>query len=117
MKVIIAGSRDIDDITAIEHAVKASGFEITELVSGAARGVDRLGEKWAKANSIPIRQFFPDWTAGRGAGFIRNAEMAMYGDALIAIWDGASRGTKNMIDNATKRGLKVFVLDLSDTGD
>lgn len=31
-------------------------------------------------------------------------------DALIAFWDGKSRGTKNMTDTATKRGLKVAVV-------
>ena len=31
-------------------------------------------------------------------------------DALIVFWDGKSRGTKNMIDTATKRGLKVAVV-------
>ena len=36
--------------------------------------------------------------------------MAEYADALVALWDGRSRGTKNMIDEAMKRELKVFVL-------
>lgn len=35
---------------------------------------------------------------------------ASVADALIAFWDGKSRGTKNMIDTATKRGLKVAVV-------
>ena len=35
--------------------------------------------------------------------------MAEYGDVLIAYWDGKSRGTKGMIDLATKKGLKVIV--------
>lgn len=110
MKTIIAGSRGITDYFIIASAVEQSNFQITEVVSGAARGVDKLGEKYAVLNSIPIKQFIPDWNGlGKRAGFVRNAQMADYADALIAIWDGESRGTKHMIDDATKKGLKVYV--------
>lgn len=110
MKTIIAGSRGITDFNVIASAVQDSNFQITEVVSGTARGVDKLGEKFATINSIPIKQFIPDWNGlGKRAGFVRNAQMADYADALIAIWDGVSRGTKHMIDDATKKGLKVHV--------
>ena len=39
----------------------------------------------------------------------RNREMAQYADALIAIWDGDSRGTGSMIKLAQQHGLKVYV--------
>lgn len=110
MKVIIAGSRGIKDEQAIFNAIKASGFEITEVVSGGADGVDKFGEKYANRYDIPIKQFIPDWQKKKAsAGIIRNADMANYAEALIAVWDGESRGTKNMIETATKKGLKVFV--------
>ena len=52
----------------------------------------------------------PDWAKfGKAAGPIRNKTMAENGDALIAVWDGTSRGTKSMIDLAQKLGLKVFI--------
>lgn len=110
MKTIIAGSRSIQKLEHIELAIKRSGFQITEVVSGSARGVDRLGERWAKTNSVPIKIFSPDWDKfGKAAGMIRNAEMARYAEALIAIWDGSSRGTKNMIEEARKYSLKVYI--------
>ena len=110
MKVIIAGSRDIDDYSLVEKAVAQSGFEITEVVSGGARGVDFLGEQWALNNHIRTTAFPAQWAAyGRAAGPIRNEKMAQYAEALIAVWDGKSAGTRNMIENAEKRGLKVFV--------
>jgi hypothetical protein len=34
--------------------------------------------------------------------------MALYADALIAVWDGESRGTKHMLDIAHREGLQVF---------
>jgi hypothetical protein len=109
MKVIIAGSRDFKNPNIVVAAVVKSRFTITEVVSGGARGIDRFGEQYAKANKIPIKQFIPDWSTGRGAGFKRNIEMAEYADALIAIWDGVSRGTAQMIREAEKRGLQVYV--------
>jgi len=113
MKTIIAGSRTIDDVEIVENAIRDSDFKITEVVSGCGHGVDRIGEEWAGNNQVPIKYFPADWNAhGKAAGPIRNAQMAEYADALIAVWDGKSRGTKNMIDEATKRGLKVFVFTL-----
>jgi hypothetical protein len=110
MKTIIAGSRTITDYKIVEKAIKKSGFKITEIVSGAARGIDRLGEKYGYENKIPVIQFPAKWNElGRSAGYIRNAEMAEYADALIAIWDRKSKGTKHMIDLARSKKLKVFV--------
>lgn len=115
MKTIIAGSRGIEDYGAVRSAIEASGFEITEVVSGGARGVDKIGERFARVNFIAIKQFIPDWKAGRQAGILRNVQMAEYADALIAIWDGNSTGTKHMIDIATRKGLKVYVYEYQTT--
>ena len=110
MKVIIAGSREITDFALVKQAVDASTFKITEVVSGTARGVDKLGEHWASLYEIPIKTFPAEWdTFGKPAGFVRNVKMAEYADALIAIWDGKSRGTKHMIDQAKLKLLKVFI--------
>jgi hypothetical protein len=110
MKVIIAGSRTITNPYVVGSAVAASGFEITEVVSGGARGIDWLGELWAKLSAKPCTVFPADWeTHGKRAGVIRNKQMADYADALIAIWDGKSPGTKNMIEEAKKLGLKVYI--------
>jgi hypothetical protein len=111
LKVIIAGSRDLNiDMQDMEDIVKASSFTITEVVSGGASGVDSRGEKWAEAYKIPLKVFPADWaTHGKSAGPIRNRAMAEYADALIAVWDGKSRGTANMVQAAFLRGLKVYV--------
>ena len=117
MKTIIAGSRNILDYNIVEEAITLSKFNITEVVSGTARGVDLLGEKYANNYNLPIKQFKPNWTPNgildRGAGHKRNIKMGNYADALIAIWDGKSKGTKQMIDYATSKGLKVFVHTVS----
>jgi hypothetical protein len=112
MKTIIAGSRTIDTYTAVALAVARSTWaaHITEVVSGAAPGVDALGERWAKEHGVPAKRFRADWERdGKAAGPIRNAKMAEYADALIAVWDGESRGTADMVNQAQRRGLKVYV--------
>jgi len=110
VKVIIAGSRTLADYSVVETAIRQSGFEITEVVSGTARGVDRLGERWAQAQRIPVKRFPADWARhGKSAGYRRNAQMAVYAEALVAVWDGASRGTGHMIKIASGRGMKVYV--------
>ena len=113
MRTIIAGSRDIDDMKLLESAIAESKMDITIVVCGEARGVDWLGKEWAISRNIPVHSFPANWSLhGKRAGFIRNTEMAENADALIAVWDGESRGTKMMIDIAKKKGLKVFVKNI-----
>ncbi len=114
MRVIIAGSRGITRPSLVLFAVRKAeikcGIIITELVSGHAPGVDRLGERYATDRGIRIEIFEAQWERfGRSAGYIRNRTMADYADALIALWDGVSRGTADMIYKAEERGLKVYV--------
>lgn len=109
MKVIVAGSRDIVDYKWVELAIEESGFEITEVVSGGARGVDRLGERWAKGNNVPIKQFIPDWDGlGKKAGHVRNREMGDYADALIVLILNDSKGSVGMLEYAKKKGLLIY---------
>lgn len=112
MKVIIAGSRDFTgDIKLVGKIVEASGFKITEVISGTAKGADQAGDVWATVNGIPVKLFFANWdTFGRSAGPRRNQEMADYADALIAIKTHPdSRGTNDMIRRAEAKGLKIFI--------
>jgi len=118
MKVIIAGSREFtcDLMTHIvDHAVRKSKFDINEVVSGTAKGVDTAGETWAFFKNIKITKFPADWKKhGKAAGPIRNGLMAEYADALIAIWDGQSSGTKHMIESMKKIGKPIYVLILKE---
>jgi len=117
LRVIIAGSRDITDPRVVEAAIQASGFRITEVINGTARGVDTLDDEWARRKGKTLSRFPADWKRhGQAAGPIRNEEMARYAasdvtipGALIAIWDGESPGTKNMIDCAQRHGLRVYI--------
>ena len=114
MKTIIAGSRCICDAEVLKAAIAESGFSITKVISGDARGVDKLGIEWARANGVPVERFKPQWIGSDGeyrpyAGNTRNRDMARVAEALVAVWDGRTKGTKDMIKQAQHFGLKVFV--------
>lgn len=113
-KVIIYGSRTIVNYRILLDALKKSNFEITEILSGGARGVDTLAIRYAKENDIPYKIYKADWNKyGKSAGPIRNKEMINNADALIAIWDGKSRGTADIIRRARRKGIRVFVYTIN----
>ena len=114
MITIIAGSRNFNDPALMDNnldEVEEYGWRISQVVSGSARGADRLGEEWADINEIPLTLFPAKWEEhGKSAGYIRNKEMAEYAEALVAFWDRKSKGTKHMIDLAIQLGLYVKVV-------
>lgn len=118
MKLIIAGSRDIDNTRFVHSVLDQLVWEhfpnVTEIVSGGARGVDTSAEAWADNNNLHLKIILPNWLQyGNGAGIARNKWMADYvkpDGGLIAIWDGKSRGTTHMIDYAMGCGLDVVVV-------
>lgn len=126
MRIIIAGSRDFNDFELLDGVVielikdlKEQGYntkrEVLEIISGTARGADKLGERFADKYNLKVVRFPADWNIGKQAGYIRNSQMAEYASQdnelgmLIAFWNG-SRGTKHMIDLAKKKGLRVEII-------
>lgn len=110
MRTIIAGSRTIINYQELLFAIASAGWKPTVVVSGCAKGADLLGEVWANSYQVPILRFPADWeTNGKYAGILRNVQMAENAEALIALWDGVSTGTRHMIETAHEHGLQVFV--------
>lgn len=94
----------------MRHAMELCGWKPSIVISGTASGVDTLGERWAKENDIPVFRCPADWNKhGKRAGYLRNVEMAQGADALVAVWDGESRGTRHMIDIARRMSLRIYV--------
>lgn len=113
-RVIIAGSRSFRDYSMLAVHCDRMLSRVSDrgvvVVSGHAFGADRMGEKYALERHYRIDRFIPDWSGqGKRAGIIRNELMADNADALIAFWDGRSRGTAHMIECAKSKGLKVSV--------
>lgn len=114
MKLIIAGSRDINvTVGFINGAVEGLGLKPTEVISGTATGIDTCGEDYAIFYDIDIMEFPADWdNKGKAAGHIRNKEMADYADALLLIWDGESKGSANMKQNMLSLGKPIYEIIL-----
>lgn len=97
----------------MKAAIESSPWfgDIDTIFVGDAKGVDNLVVRWCKENGITYRIFRANWKLyGRSAGPERNGQMIRSGgEALIAIWDGESRGTKNMIQQAKQHELPVHV--------
>lgn len=113
MHVIVAGSRGIQDRGIVEDALAHFEREhgpVTRIISGTARGVDKLGEAIARERKLGLIRMPADWKAhGKSAGFKRNQAMAEVADGLVAVWDGHSPGTRHMIRTAQDKGLKLLV--------
>lgn len=114
-KVIVAGGRDFNNYKLLEYKLDALliNKEKSEIViiSGMAKGADSLALIYAEKNNLKVEKYAADWDQyGKSAGYKRNQQMADNANALIAFWDGQSRGTKHMIDIATKAKLQVRVI-------
>ena len=115
-KIIIAGGRDFMDYNLLKEKTnkilqeKRVSHKIV-IISGCARGADTLGLRYASENAFDVEEYPANWDKyGKKAGYMRNVEMAENADALIAFWDGKSKGTKHMIDIATERNLPTRVI-------
>lgn len=111
IKVIIAGSRHFTDYNLVESKLLELGVHEQDclVISGMAYGVDMMGFDFARKYNKPIWVYHADWHIhGPAAGPIRNEQMAKVATHCIVIWDGKSKGSKNMIEQAKKYNLKLI---------
>jgi hypothetical protein len=131
MKVIIAGSRKFDNYELLklkmDEFLKNQKNDVT-IISGNAKGADRLGEKYARSRGFKLEKYIPNWDDVDGkpdrevgenpdgslywkyAGYERNKDMVNDADALVAFWDKVSRGTKHIIDYAKQKELAIRIV-------
>ena len=112
LRIIIAGSRRFDNYNFMRtklRRVDIGNYDVT-VISGTAKGADRLGEQWAKNYKFNIERYPANWSMyGKTAGIIRNRQMAEHADMCVVFWDGESKGTLNMIQTARDVGIPVYV--------
>ena len=117
-KLVVAGCRDFHDYSVAsseihKHLQKLGADYSVIIVSGCAEGADKLGERYAAEHNLPIERFPAEWDMyGKYAGPRRNAQMAQVADAVLVFWDGKSKGTKNMIENAKKANKPYTVISI-----
>ncbi len=110
MIIAIIGSRNL----VVDDLSEYIPDEVTEIVSGGAKGIDTCAKEYAVSNGIPITEFLPEYSRfGKAAPLKRNLRIIDYADRVIAFWDGKSRGTKYVIDSckALNKAITVYVLD------
>ncbi len=119
VNIAVIGSRNFDDYEFVENIVSAviadlaeqTNSEVITIVSGGAKGTDLLAERFAKQHSFPMLIFRPDYKSfGKAAPIRRNREILEHSDYVIAFWDGASKGTRYMIENAEKLNIPSKVV-------
>ena len=111
MKLIIAGSRGFSDYQQVCEVLREHQQQITQVITGGARGADRLGYRWAWKHQVQHQLFRANWERfGKSAGVRRNHQMAQAGDVLVAFWDGRSPGTAHMVQCMRQLGKPVVVI-------
>lgn len=108
MKVAVIGSRGL----RVNDLGKYLPDEVTEIISGGARGVDTSAREYAMEHGLKLTEYLPEYNKyGRGAPLKRNITIIENADLVLAFWDGSSRGTKYVIENCKKRNipLKIYV--------
>lgn len=115
-RLIVAGGRDFADaaLLAAEVTKLAEGDlkdYAVSIVSGMAKGADKLAWEFAQKNNIKCTEMPANWDADKKrAGYLRNEEMAKFADGLLAFWDGSSKGAKHMIKTMEQMDKPVRVV-------
>ena len=118
----VIGSRDINDTELINkhlnYLIKVlisknviSNIKDLLIVSGGARGVDKLAKQYAIDNHIMNINLLADWdTFKNAAGMVRNKHIIRHSQRVIAFQYNGSKGTQNGIDHAKKMNIPLHVI-------
>lgn len=110
MRLAVVGSRGFNDYEYLKATLGKISDDIDCIISGGARGADSLAARYSREKGIALQEYLPEYDKyGRGAPIVRNRLIVDDCDTLIAFWDGKSRGTRDSIDYARKRGKRVII--------
>lgn len=111
INLAIIGGRDFSDYQLVKSVLAKVKSEIVTIVSGGAIGADTLGAQYANEFGIPLLLFLPEWDKyGKRAAFLRNTQIIDASQAVIAFWDGFSKGTAHSIELAKRNGIPVHIV-------
>ena len=106
MRLAIIGSRNLK----VENFCQYLPKDVTEIVSGGAKGIDLCAKQYALSNHIKLTEFLPEYSKYRkNAPLMRNKQIIEYADEVIAFWDGSSKGTKFVIDMCKKTNKRIRI--------
>tara|TARA_R110000744_G_scaffold89898_2_gene174725 strand:- start:2637 stop:2984 length:348 start_codon:yes stop_codon:yes gene_type:complete len=108
MKILIAGGRDFTDKDLMQNTLAGVPRD-SVVISGTARGADKMGEDWAEARGIPVERYPALWEEhGRAAGHIRNQLMLDEGQPDLVVVFPGGKGSESMVKKARKAGVDVM---------
>lgn len=106
MRIGIIGSRSIHNLELEDFLPE----QITQIISGGARGIDTIAKQYATTHNIPLLEFLPEYKKfHRAAPLKRNLQIIEHSDIVIAFWDGCSRGTAFTVTQCQKRNVPITV--------
>jgi len=120
-KVLCCGDRNWNDwkpINSVLEELKSPTRDIV-VIHGKARGADSMCGFIANKLGYEVKEYKADWEQyGKAAGPIRNRQMLQEHKTdepiqeVIAFHDDIeqSKGTKNMIEQAQKHGIRVRLI-------
>ena len=112
MKILVVGSRNIDEFDLSPYIPK----ETTLIISGGAKGIDAIAEKYADEHKISKLILLPQYNLyGKSAPIKRNETMVNIADTVIIVWDGNSRGTKSTLQYSKKKNKNIILITISAT--
>lgn len=123
LRIIVCGGRHFNDYERLKDEIDKVIAKFNryvheiEIVSGHCAGADQLGEQYARERGYPCKVFPANWEKhGRSAGPIRNSEMIQYASEVnvpivVAFVSPRSKGTKDTVRKAQKKGFKVVVVE------
>lgn len=110
MRLAVIGSREFSDARLMADELEQHRETTTQLVSGGARGADKMSERWARKHGIETSIYYPNHKQYRHPYHHRNRLIAENCDLLVAFWNGRSSGTRYTIDYARKIGKPVRIV-------
>ncbi len=100
MKIVIVGSRGL----SVHCLGRYLPEDVTEIVTGGAKGVDTSAREYAERNHIKLVEFLPQSQIyGKSAPLKRNLQITNYADEVFVFWDGISRGRRFVIEECKKK--------------
>jgi len=113
MKILICGDREWDNLSVIRKVVDGLPKGST-VIQGGCRGADRMAAALARGTGLRVEEYPADWkTYGKMAGPIRNSQMLDQEPIIVIAFHNdisKSKGTKNCVESAKKRGIKVKII-------
>ena len=112
MRLLIVGSRSVSRVDLSDYVPD----NVDLIITGGAKGVDSLAERYADENGISKLVLRPQYKRfGKGAPLVRNEKMVEIADSVLAIWNGTSRGTLFTVEKAKSLGKEVTVIYMKNT--